>query len=112
LRRPTRALAVAFNQAVRWTDEWFDEPDDLERVERALAAIDEIEDPVVAAAVVAYRVTRNQGFGEGSKRTALLLARGRLTAMVSTARRSSRPTIVSWPTFSSRRRRATTSRRR
>lgn len=73
--RPTLALAVALNQAVRGDDEWFDEPDDLERLQRALAAIDGIEDPVAAAAVVAFRVARAQAFGEGNKRTAFLLAR-------------------------------------
>lgn len=75
MRRPTLAIAVEFNRAVREDDEWFDEPDDLERVERALAAIDDIDDPVEAVAVLAYRVVRVQGFGEGNKRTALLLAR-------------------------------------
>jgi len=30
-------MAVAFNRAVREHDEWFDEPDDLDRVERALS---------------------------------------------------------------------------
>ena len=75
MRRPTLALAVEFNRAVRKDDEWFDEPDDLERVERALAAIDDMDDPVEAAAVLAYRVVRAQGFGEGNKRTALFLAR-------------------------------------
>jgi prophage maintenance system killer protein len=75
LRRPALDLAVAFNHAVREADEWFNEPDDLQRVERAMAAIDDIEDPVVAAAVLAYRITRTQGFSEGNKRTAVLLAR-------------------------------------
>lgn len=75
LRRPTLRLAIAFNRAVRREDEWWDEPDDLERVERALARIDDIDDPVRAAGVLAYRVARAQGFGEGNKRTALLLAR-------------------------------------
>ncbi|MHB1444223.1 MAG: hypothetical protein ACYCTI_04180 [Acidimicrobiales bacterium] len=28
--RPSLELAVAFNEAVREDDEWFDEPDDLE----------------------------------------------------------------------------------
>ena len=44
-------------------------------MERALRAIDDVDDPVTAAAVLAYRVTWTQGFGEGNKRTALLLAR-------------------------------------
>jgi prophage maintenance system killer protein len=51
------------------------EPDDLDRVERALTAIETIEDPADAAAVLACRLTRAQGFTEGNKRTALLLAR-------------------------------------
>ena len=34
-----------------------------------------IEDPVEAAARLACRITRAQAFGEGNKRTALLLAR-------------------------------------
>jgi prophage maintenance system killer protein len=75
LRRPPLELAVAFNRAVREVDEWFDEPDDLERVKRAMAAIATIEDPVEAAAVLACGVARTQGFTEGNKRTALLLAR-------------------------------------
>jgi len=75
LRRPTLALAVAINRAVRAEDEWFDEPDDLERVQRALSALEGISEPVQGAAVVAARITRAQGFAEGNKRTALLLAR-------------------------------------
>ena len=75
MRRPSLALAVAINRAVRAADEWFDEPDDLERVERALATIATIEDPVEAAAILACRVARTQGFTEGNKRTGLLLAR-------------------------------------
>lgn len=72
---PTRELAIAFNRAVRHGDEWFDEPDDVERLDRALASVELSEDPVEAAAVVAFRVTRAQAFGEANKRTALLLAR-------------------------------------
>jgi prophage maintenance system killer protein len=75
LRRPTIAIAVAFNRAVREDDEWFDEPDDLDRVKKALAAIDEVDDPIDAAAVLAYRISRAHGFAEGNKRTALLLAK-------------------------------------
>jgi prophage maintenance system killer protein len=68
-------VAVAINRAVREHDEWFDEPDELDRVERALVAIDDIDEPVRAAAVLACRVARAQGFTEGNKRTGLLLAR-------------------------------------
>lgn len=73
--RPTLALAIVLNHATRQEDEWFDEPDDLGRVQRALEAVVEIKDPVTAAAVVAYRVARAQGFAEGNKRTAFLLAK-------------------------------------
>jgi prophage maintenance system killer protein len=75
LRRPSLVLAVALNHATRAPDECFDEPDDLERLERALTAIDSEEDPVRAAGILAHRVARAQAFGEGNKRTALLLAR-------------------------------------
>jgi hypothetical protein len=63
----------------------------LERVERALAAIATTEDPVEAAAVLACRAARAQGFTEGNERTALLLARWPSIATASTPRSSSRP---------------------
>lgn len=72
--RPTLSLAIAFNEALREDDEWFDEPDDLPRIARALASIEVLSDTVQAAAVLASRVARAQGFGEGNKRTALALA--------------------------------------
>lgn len=75
MRRPSLSLAIAINHATRAADEWFNEPDDLARLERALASIDDVEDPVQAAGMLAARVARAQAFGEGNKRTALLLAR-------------------------------------
>jgi hypothetical protein len=54
LNRPTVELAVAINHAVRHEDEWFDEPDEVERLERALSSIDQINDPIEAAATVAF----------------------------------------------------------
>jgi prophage maintenance system killer protein len=75
LNKPPLRLAIEFNKRVRGDDEWFDDPDDSDRVERALASIDDLENPLVAAGALAYRVTRAQGFAEGNKRTALLLAR-------------------------------------
>lgn len=75
MKRPSLQLAIAFNERVRASDEWFDEPDELDRVDKALRSIESIEDPVKAAAVLAYRIARVQGFTEGNKRTALLLAR-------------------------------------
>lgn len=73
--RPSLDFAIELNLAVRREDEWFDEPDDLDRLSRALASIDRVEDHVDAAAILAFRVTRAQAFGEANKRTALLLAR-------------------------------------
>ncbi len=73
--RPTLELAVALNAAARHDDEWFDEPDELDRLRRALDSIAAVDDPVEAAAFLASRVARAQAFAEGNKRTALLLAR-------------------------------------
>lgn len=53
----------------------FDDPDDVDRVQRALTGVDNHENSLVAAGVLSYRVTRAQGFAEGNKRTAILLAR-------------------------------------
>jgi prophage maintenance system killer protein len=75
LRLPSVDLAIAVNEAVRQADEWFDEPEDLDRLATALRSADDIEDPVLAAARLAFRVAASQAFGEGNKRTALLLAR-------------------------------------
>jgi len=75
LIRPTLELAVAFNRLARQDDEWFDEPDEFDRLQRALEVLDSIDDPITAAAVVAYRVAKAQAFGEGNKRTGFLLAK-------------------------------------
>jgi prophage maintenance system killer protein len=75
LRRPGLELAVAINRLARQEDEWFDEPDELERLRLALDAVGGIDDPITAAAVMAYRVARAQAFGEANKRTAFLLAK-------------------------------------
>ena len=75
MNKPTLQLALEFDRAVRGDDEWFEEPDELERVQKALGSIEDIDDPTEAAAVVAFRLTAAQGFTEGNKRTALLLAR-------------------------------------
>ncbi len=75
MRAPSLRLAIEINQRVRENDEWFDEPDDLDRFETALSSIGGLEDPLLAAAILAYQITRAQGFTEGNKRTAFLLAR-------------------------------------
>ncbi len=75
MKLPERSLAIAINRAIRRNDEWFEEPDDLPRLDRALESIHGIGDPIDVAAVLIYRVARAQSFTEGNKRTALLLAR-------------------------------------
>lgn len=75
MRTADLRLAVAISQMIRGSDEWFDEPDELDRVESGLQSVHGLDDPVEAAAVIAFRVTRAQGFAEGNKRTALLLAK-------------------------------------
>ena len=47
----------------------------LHRPRQSLAAVDDVDDPVVTAERIAFRVTRARAFGEGNKRTALLLAK-------------------------------------
>lgn len=66
---------IAIDHAIRQDDEWFDEPDGLDRLGRALRAADNLDDSLIAAAVLAFRVARAQAFGEGNKRTAFLVAR-------------------------------------
>ncbi len=75
MRFPTLALVVAINHRVRYADEWFDEPDELDRVQRVLTSIESESDPVVAAGMAAARLTHAQAFTEGNKRTSLLVAR-------------------------------------
>lgn len=75
MRKPDLRLAIAINRRVRGNDEWFDEPDELGRVETALQSIDGLADPIEAAGALAFRVARAQGFAEGNKRTALLLSK-------------------------------------
>lgn len=45
MNRPSLRLAIEFNKRVREDDEWFDEPDDIQRVEGALNSIDDLENP-------------------------------------------------------------------
>jgi prophage maintenance system killer protein len=73
LRIPSLETVVAFNHSVRAGDEWFDEPDELHRVERLLSLLTNETDPVVAAALSVSRLTLAQAFTEGNKRTAVLV---------------------------------------
>lgn len=61
MNKPSLQLAVEFNRAIRGGDEWFEEPDKLDRVEKALGSIEDIDDPIKAAAVLAFRLTAAQG---------------------------------------------------
>jgi prophage maintenance system killer protein len=69
------AEVCEINRSVRDGDEWFDDPDDLERVARVLASItDDGSDPIGVAGVLMARIARAQAFGEGNKRTAFVAA--------------------------------------
>ena len=60
LKLPTVDLAIAVNEAVRESDEWFEERDDIDRLAVALRSADGLADPVHAAARVAFRVAASQ----------------------------------------------------
>lgn len=77
MRFPTLDEAIACNEAVRESSEASPsaDDDDLERVDRALDKARRRTEPLEAAASVLYEVTAAQGFYEGNKRTAVLLAR-------------------------------------
>lgn len=71
MRIPSLEVVVAFNHSIRKADEWFDESDDLDRVEGILSRLADESDPVVAAALGMSRLAQSQAFTEGNKRTAL-----------------------------------------
>jgi prophage maintenance system killer protein len=75
LRLPSLPIVVAINHSIRHDDEWYDEPDELDRIERILTELQREEDPVIAAATAVGQVARSQAFTEGNKRTALLIGR-------------------------------------
>ena len=75
MRIPSLEVVVAFNHTIREADEWFDEPDELDRVKRLLDRLADETDPVVAAALSVSRLAQSQAFTEGNKRTAVLIGR-------------------------------------
>lgn len=66
---------MAINASVRHDDEWFDEVDDLDRIEKIISDLKTESDPLICAAIATSRITRSQAFSEGNKRTALLVGR-------------------------------------
>ena len=66
---------MAINSSIRHDDEWFDEPDEIDRIERLLDQLATEVDPIVAASIAVARIARSQAFTEGNKRTALLVGR-------------------------------------
>ena len=67
MNKPTLQLALEFDRAVRGDDEWFEEPDELERVQKALGSSEDIDDPTEAAAVLAFRLTTAQRIHRGQQ---------------------------------------------
>ena len=77
MRFPTLEEVIACNEAVREPDEASPsaDDDDLDRVARALERATTETDPIEAAAALAFEIAYAQGFYEGNKRTAALIAR-------------------------------------
>jgi len=77
LRFPTLDEVIACNELVREPDEVSPsaEDDDLDLVAEALNTARAIADPVDAAGVLAFGIAAAQGFYEGNKHTAVLIAR-------------------------------------
>jgi prophage maintenance system killer protein len=77
VRFPTLDEVIACNEAVREPDEVSPsaDDDDLDRVARALEQAKTENDPLEAAAALAFEIASAQGFYEGNKRTAVLVAR-------------------------------------
>ena len=75
MRLSTLAIIVAINESIRHEDEWFEEPDELDRIERLLEQLQTETDAVTAAARAVGRIARSQAFTEGNKRTAVLVGR-------------------------------------
>jgi prophage maintenance system killer protein len=75
LRIPSLETVVAFNHSIREADEWFEEPDELDRVGRILDQLVDETDPVVASALSVSRLAQSQAFTEANKRTAVLVGR-------------------------------------
>jgi Fic/DOC family protein len=77
VRFPSLEEVIACNEAVREPDEVSPsaDDDDLDRVASALDRARVEPDPLGAAAALAFELTSAQGFHEGNKRTAALIAR-------------------------------------
>jgi len=79
LTLPSLADAVAVNEALRGEDETPEfeaDIDELDRVEAALARVRTANgDPIEIATALLFEITVEQGFHEGNKRTAYVLAR-------------------------------------
>jgi prophage maintenance system killer protein len=77
VRFPSLDEVIACNEAVRGPDEASPsaEDDDLDLVRRALERAQAEADPVGAAAALLYEIVAAQGFFEGNKRTAVIVAR-------------------------------------
>lgn len=77
MRFPTLDEVIACNEAVREPDEASPsvDDDDLELVQRAVERAESEVDALEAVAALLYEIVAAQGFFEGNKRTAVLVAR-------------------------------------
>jgi len=68
LRLPTVGQVVAINHAVREADEWFDEPDEIDRIGRLLAAFRDRSSSRAESRAAKSRVVKERG--QGTRRDA------------------------------------------
>jgi prophage maintenance system killer protein len=81
LIRPSPDLIVKINASLRDPSEFFEDEDELDRVERVLHVLGGTSDPVLLAGLLMSRLARAQAFTEANKRTALAVAHFVLSAI-------------------------------
>ena len=96
---PTSDLAIAINEAIRGSDEWFEEDDDLERLAVALASLSRMTEPLAASARRISRIATAQAFAEETSEPRSCSGDGFSIEMVLTVTDSFRPTTNNYRLF-------------
>jgi hypothetical protein len=76
-------VVLAINASVRHDDEWFDEEDEVHRIEKILGNLQMESDPLIAAALATGRIARSQAFPKATKERRCWSDAGFWIAMVS-----------------------------